>query len=223
MRADTEQPRLLRFVRVERIAHWTYAALFLIAFVTGLVTWIPVTRAWLGGVRDPFNHYHGAAGLLMLVIPAFMFILFDRRRLRQDLREIDVWDKDDRRWFWAALRGGTLRGREMPAQGRLNAGQKMNAILVAAMAIGFIVTGSMLLGSQTLPAWMVSRALWFHGTLSVLAVLLFAGHLAHVFLTEHGRDSLRAMSRGTLSERTARERYSKWWQEMTGRGVTGGE
>ena len=102
----------------------------------------------------------------------------------------------------------------MPPQGRFNAGQKANAVLVAAMAVGFVLTGSMLLGREYLPSWLVSRALWLHGFLTIAGIALLLGHLAHVFLTRHGRDSLRAMVGGTMSEGTARERHpnggEKW-------------
>ena len=109
-----------------------------------------------------------------------------------------------------AVRGGTLRGSDMPPQRRLNAGQKVNAVLVAAMALGFLVTGSLLLDRVHLPAWLVSRALWLHGFLAVAGVALFLGHLAHVFLTSHGRDYLHAMIHGRLSLETALARHSKW-------------
>lgn len=215
----TDEPRILRFALAERLFHWVYAAFFMIAFISGLLTWIPSTRAWMAGARQAVDHYHGGAGLLMMVVPCVLFLIMDRRRLLYDLREVDRWDRDDRRWFWAALGGRTLRGGEMPPQGRLNAGQKANAILVAAMAVGFILTGSMLLGREQLPSWLVSRALWLHGLLSIAGIALLAGHLSYVFLTRHGRDSLRAMATGTMSERTARERHSKWWKKM-GRGIS---
>ena len=210
----TDEPRIVRFVFVERLSHWLYAALFIVALISGLLTWIPSTRAWMAGARQAVDHYHGGAGLLMVVVPALLFLVLDRGRLAEDLREVDLWDRDDRRWFWATVRGRTLRGGEMPPQGRLNAGQKVNAILVAAMAVGFIVSGSMLLGRAYLPPWLVSRALWLHGLLSAAGVILLAGHLAHVLLTRHGHDSLRAMVDGTMSERTAIERYRKWWEKM---------
>jgi cytochrome b subunit of formate dehydrogenase len=98
----------------------------------------------------------------------------------------------------------------MPPQRRLNAGQKFNAVLVAAMALGFVVTGSMLLARVHLPAWLVSRALWLHGFLAVAGVALFLGHLAHVLLTSHGRDYLSAMIHGSLKVETALERHGKW-------------
>ena len=130
---------------------------------------------------------------------------------------MDRWSTDDRRWFWAFLLGGALRGRAMPPQGRFNAGQKSNTILVAAMAVGFAVTGGILLGKAGLPAWLVSRALWLHGFLAIAGTALLAGHLFQALLTRHGRASLKAMLTGRLGEDVARERHALWWAEVDGR------
>jgi formate dehydrogenase subunit gamma len=136
--------------------------------------------------------------------------------LASDIREVDMWDAEDRRWFWAAIKGRTLRGGEMPPQGKLNAGQKASAVLVAAMALGFAITGTILLAKTGLPAWLVSRALWLHGFLAIAAAALLVGHLAHVFLTRHGRGYLSSMIRGGLPEHIARERHRTWWEEQRG-------
>ena len=199
-----------RFSVTERLSHWFYALFFLVALIGGILMWLPVTREWLGGARHTFSQFHGAMGILMVAVPLLLFLLLDRRSLAADVREVDRWDGDDRRWFWAAVRGGTLRGADMPPQRRLNAGQKVNAVLVAAMALGFLVTGSLLLARVHLPAWLVSRALWLHGFLAVAGIALFLGHLAHVFLTSHGRDYLHAMIHGRLRLETALARHSKW-------------
>ncbi len=204
---------LKRFVLAERIAHWLYALFFLVCLVSGLLMWIPATRDWLGGARYGVSLRHAATGFAMIVVPLLLMAIFDRRRLVQDVREVDRWSADDRRWFWAALRADSLRRHELPPQGRLNAGMKANSILVAAMAVGFAVTGAMLLGKTGLPPWLVSRALWLHGFLAIAAAVLFAGHLAHVFVTRHGRHYLRAMVWGTLPEEIARERHELWWEK----------
>ena len=155
-----------RFSVTERLSHWSYALFFLVAFIGGVLMWLPVTREWLGGARHTFSQFHGAMGILMIAVPLLLFLLLDRRSLAADVREVDRWDGDDRRWFWAAVRGGTLRGATMPPQRRLNAGQKVNAVLVAAMALGFLVTGSLLLARVHVPAWLVSAgavASWLPG------------------------------------------------------------
>jgi formate dehydrogenase subunit gamma len=204
-----------RFVLAERLAHWLYALLFLICLVSGLLMWIPATRDWLGEARHGVALRHAAMGFAMVVVPLLISFLLDRKRLASNMHEVDAWDTDDRRWFWAALRGRTLRGGVMPPQGRFNAGQKANTILVAAMALGFALTGALLLAKADLPAWLVSRALWLHDFLAIAGMALLAGHLAHVFLTSHGRGYLRGMLTGRLAEEIARERHEKWWAQIT--------
>lgn len=199
-----------RFSRTERFSHWLHALFFLTALVSGFLMWVPATRVWMAGARHTLSHYHGLAGWLMVVLPVLILLILDRRKLRQDIREVDMWDGDDRRWVWAALRGGTLRSKRMPPQGRLNAGQKANSILVAALAVGFAVTGSLLLARAQVPPWLVSRALWLHGILAVAAAALFVGHLGHALLTRHGWRYLSAMVHGSLSADVARERHPKW-------------
>jgi formate dehydrogenase subunit gamma len=202
-----------RWRRIERGAHWLYALLFIICLVSGLLMWIPDTRVWMGGARLVVSQRHAAAGLAMVVVPLLMLAIFDRRRLRSGLRQMDRWSAADRRWFWAALRGRSLGGGAMPPQGRFNAGQKASTILVGAMAVGFVITGAFLLAKASLPAWLVSRALWSHEFLAITGMALLAGHLAMALLTGHGRASLKAMFTGTLSEEVARERHALWWAQ----------
>jgi formate dehydrogenase subunit gamma len=210
--------RMLRFVVVERLAHWFYALLFLGALVTGLLMWIPATRVWMAGDRQHFAQHHAAAGLAMVVVPLLLFLLFDRRSLVADLREVDQWSAHDRRWFRAAARRLFVWKTELPPQGRLNAGQKMYSVVVAAMSLGFVLTGSLLLAKAHLPAWLVSRALWLHVALAVAGTALLLGHLAHAFLTRHGRASLVALFRGTYPEDLAREHHRLWWEKSLERG-----
>jgi formate dehydrogenase subunit gamma len=218
---DRAADGILRFVTVERVAHWLYAVLFLICLVSGLLMWIPATREWMGGARLGVSQRHAASGFAMVIIPLLLMVLLDRKRLLSGIRQLDWWSADDRRWFWVFLRGGSLRGRSLPPQGRFNAGQKLSTILVAAMAVGFAVTGGILLGKADLPAWLVSRALWLHDFLAVASAALLAGHLVQALLTRHGRASLKAMLTGRLSEEVARERHALWWEQVVGTGEEG--
>ena len=211
-----DEGRLLRFALVERLAHWTYAAFFIFALVIGLLMWIPSTSARLLGSWQPVSHLHAGMGLLMIVLPLLIFLIAGRGQLAHDLREVDHWDPDDRVWLWRAVRGHTLRRRSLPSQGRFNAGQKANALVVPSMAVWFLITGCLLLAGPHIPTWLFTGALDAHKVLAVLAMAMFAGHLFNVFLTRHGWDSLRAMTGGTMSERVARERHEKWWRQRRG-------
>jgi cytochrome b subunit of formate dehydrogenase len=190
---------------------------FLVAFISGLLMWLPATRIWMAGARQTVALYHGYLGAAMIILPLLLLLVIDRRRLVRDLREVDRWSWDDRRWFRLALRGYTLRGRQMPSQGRFNAGQKFNVVLVAAMAVGFAATGGILMHKQGIPPWLVSRALWLHAFLAVVGMALLVGHLAHVFLTKHGRTYLTGMIRGWVPEQLVMERHLRWWEQERGR------
>jgi formate dehydrogenase subunit gamma len=208
--------RLVRFLLVERLAHWTHAGFFVLAFVSGLLVWIPSIRIWMAGARLAVTHLHGGMGVFMIAVPMVLFLLMNRQQLASNVREIDLWDADDRVWFSRAVRGSTLLRREMPPQGRFNAGQKASSIVVAATAVGLAITGSLLLAKPHVPEWLVSRALLLHQGLAVAALAVFLGHLLHALLTRHGRDSLRAMTYGTMSAAVARDRHEKWWRRQNG-------
>lgn len=206
---------IIRFGVPERVAHWLHTLFFLIAFVSGVLMWAPATREWMGGARATVSRYHAFVGLTMVLLPVLLMLVGDRRRLRDDLREVDLWSREDRRWLALALRGYVWRGKAMPRQGRLNAGQKVNVILVAALAVGFAATGGVLMHKTSFPYWLVSRALWLHGFLAVVAFALFLGHVAHVLVARHGRHYLRGMVDGRFPTWLARERHERWWEEIS--------
>lgn len=205
-----------RFVAPERLSHWLYALFFITAFVTGLLMWIPATRIWLAGDRYALSQYHGYVGAAMVVVPLLLMLALAPRKLWSNIREVDKWSREDRRWFGLAVRGHTLRGKAMPPQGRFNAGQKLNFVIVAAMAVGLAATGGILMHKQGMSPWLVSRALWLHSALAVVGIALFAGHLAHVLFTRHGRTYLWGMVGGWIPEDLARERHLRWWQAESG-------
>ena len=203
----------VRFVLAERLAHWVYAFCFLVAGISGALMWIPSTRHWMAGARYAVSQYHGYVGLAMVLVPLLIFLVLDRRRLAEDRRALDEWGAHDTRWLWAALSGGMFRGKKMPPQGRFNAGQKVNSYLVAGVAVGFVVTGTLLLVRMHLPLWLTPGLLFAHQVLAVGAGLLFLGHLGMALFTRHGRAGLGAMTRGPLPAEVAREGHALWYAE----------
>ena len=117
-----------RFGLTERLVHWAVALPFLLTMVTGLGLYFP-ELAKLAGNRELVRDLHRFTGLATILLPALVLVFGDRRRVSQDLKEVDLWSADDRRWFrswlWRKV-GGRDR---LPPQGRFNAGQKFNAVL----------------------------------------------------------------------------------------------
>jgi formate dehydrogenase subunit gamma len=110
-----------------------HASAFFVLLGSGLVLYLPSLAAEVG--RRPFvKDVHVLTALAWILALAAVLVLGDRRGLRATTRELEVFDADDRRW---------LRGKDAP-QGRFNAGQKLNAVLTAAFALLFLVSGALL-------------------------------------------------------------------------------
>jgi formate dehydrogenase subunit gamma len=204
----------VRFVLAERLAHWVYALCFLAAGLSGALMWIPSTRQWMAGASYAVSQYHGYVGLAMVIVPLSILLILDRKRLLENRRAMDEWDANDRRWLWAVLSGRMLRGGKMPPQGRFNAGQKINSHLVAGLALGFVVTGVLLLFRMQLPFWLLPGLLLAHKVLAVASAVLLLGHLSIALLTRHGRGGLRAMVKGRIPKEIAREGHATWYAEF---------
>ena len=81
--------RVYRWIPAERIGHWAYVALFIAALISA-------RAAGDGGERHRSATgnpavLHGTLGLLMIGIPLLLFLLFARKRLVENVREVTHW------------------------------------------------------------------------------------------------------------------------------------
>ena len=208
-RADTVVgDRITRFDRAERWLHWANATLVLILIVTGSVMYIDVFTAMVGR-RVLVETIHLYAGLA-LPFP-FLAVLLGRwnRSFRRDARRLGRFTPDDWAWFRKAQRkGGRLR------VGKFNAGQKVNAILVAGSLPVMLATGSVMKWHDPFSDGWRTGATLVHDVGYVSLVLLVAGHIRKAVKDPV---SLAAMRRGRpVSLRWAREHHPRWHAEVLG-------
>lgn len=202
--APARPARLPRFTRTERLLHWTHAAAFLVMLATGLVLYLPGLSAEVG--RRPLVkdiHWWTAvswAGALALIV-----LLGNRRALARTIREIDLFSRDDRRW---------LRGDRLVPQGRFNAGQKVNAILTAAFALLFAVSGALLWLGERNHDYRLDGTVFLHDALMYVSVALLIGHLYLAVIHPRTRHALQGMTLGTVREEWAREHHARWVAEL---------
>ena len=178
--------RLARFGRTERAFHWAHAAAFLILLGSGLCLYLP-SLAELVGRRPLLKDIHvytavGWAAALILVVAAG-----DRAALRATAREIDRFEDS-----------------------RLNAGQKVNAILTAAFAVLFAVTGTLLWLGERDTRFRFASTLLVHDWLMYVSFFLFVGHFFLAVAYPRTRHSLNGMTRGWVREDWALEHHRKW-------------
>lgn len=195
----TEPRRIPRFGRTERAAHWVHATAFLVLLGSGLCLYLPSLAELVGRrlLLKDIHVYTAAAWAAALVL---IVLLGDRRALAATAREIDRFDADDRAW---------LRGRRTP-QGRLNAGQKVNAILTAAFAVLFSVTGVLLWYGERDTRFRFASTLLVHDWLMYVSFILLIGHLFLAVIYPRTRHALTGITRGWVQEDWALEHHRKW-------------
>jgi formate dehydrogenase subunit gamma len=195
--------RLPRFSRTERALHWVHASSFLVLLGSGLCLYLP-SLAELVGRRPLLKDIHVYTALAWLAALALVLLAGDRRRLLATAREIDSFDADDLGW---------LRGRKRP-QGRFNAGQKINAIVTAALAVLFAITGFFLWYGERNHAFRLQNALVAHDWLMYISFFLLLGHLYLSLVHRSTRHSLSAITRGWVREDWALRHHPKWVEQV---------
>jgi formate dehydrogenase subunit gamma len=198
------RPRYVeRFTLTERLLHWIHASAFFVLLGSGLVLYLPSLSAGLARrplIKD-IHFWTGIswAGAILLVV-AFG----NRRALARTIREIDLFDRDDRRF---------LTGDTHAPQGRFNAGQKVNAVLTAAFALLFLLSGLLLWYGERDTSFRLAGTTYLHDTLMYLSVVIVAGHLYLALIHPSTRHALRGMTVGTVRADWARKHHSKWQSE----------
>ena len=198
-----------RYERGSRINHWVVAVLFFCAALSGLAFFHPSLYflATLFGGGPWTRILHPFLGVLMFVGFAGLY-----RRFWHENRMTDA----DRAWrgnLWALLRGD--KG-NMPPAGRYNAGQKVMFWSFATCLVVLLVTGVVFWRPWfvgAFPILVVRIAVVLH---AVAATLLILTAIIHVYAAIWVKGTLRAMTRGTVSEAWARQNHPLWNQEVSG-------
>lgn len=196
---DSDPRYVERFTRTERTLHWLHAAAFLVLLGSGLVLYVPRLSATVG--RRPFlKDVHVYTAVAWLAAIALVVVAGDRRRLAATLRELDLFDRDDRLWLQRIPR----------PQGRFNAGQKLNAALTAAFAVLFAVSGFFLWLGERDPRYRFASTILVHDGLMYVSLVLLVGHLYLALIYPSTRHALRGMAVGSVRRDWAREHHAKW-------------
>lgn len=201
--------RLLpRYNDRERMNHWFIALMFVLAGLSGLAFFHPslffFTHLFGGGqwarILHPF------LGVLMVVAFLFLFMRLWRDNVMNDA------DKE-----WSKHMGDMLRGDKsrMPPVGKYNAGQKRVFWLMTTSLVVLLVTGIMFWRPWFAPYFPIDVlriAVLLH---SVAAVVLVITTVVHVYAAIWVKGTVRAMTRGNVSEAWAKTNHALWHREVT--------
>jgi formate dehydrogenase subunit gamma len=188
-----------RFSRTERALHWVHASAFFVLFGSGLVLYLP-RLSELVARRQFVKDVHLYTGLAWAVLIALLLLLGFRRGLRKTIRELERFDAEDLRWL--LHRGGRA--------GRFNAGQKLNAIVTAAFAVLFAISGFLLWYGERDTRFRFANTILLHDGLMYVALVLVAGHLYLSLVHPSTRHALQGMMRGTVDGGWALRHHPRW-------------
>ena len=199
---------LHRYNAGERSNHWFVALMFFLAGLSGLAFFHPSLYFFsnLFGGGSWARILHPFLGVLMVL--GFLFMFF---RYRRDNRVTEV----DR--AWRAQIGGMMRGNKagMPPAGKYNWGQKMVFWLMGLTLLVLFVTGFLFWEpwfAPYIPIPVERVAVLLHAIAALGLVLVV---IVHIYAAIWVKGTIRAMTRGTVTEGWARQNHSLWHREVT--------
>ena len=192
-----------------RMNHWFIAIMFFLAGLSGLAFFHPSLFFFshLFGGGQWTRILHPFMGVLMVL--GFLLMFF--KLWRQNL--INAQDRE-----WGRQARHMLRGDKsaMPPAGKYNFGQKLVFWLMAISLLVLVVTGFMFWRPWFTPFFSIPVmriAVLLH---AVAALVLVLTVIVHVYAAIWVKGTMRAMTRGTVTENWARLNHPLWHEEVRG-------
>jgi formate dehydrogenase subunit gamma len=192
----------------ERMNHWAVALLFVLAALSGLALFHPSLFFFshLFGGGSWTRILHPFMGLLMVLLFIGLFFRFRREN------RITAEDR-----AWRAQMGRMIRGDKagLPAVGKYNYGQKLVFWVMSLCLLVLLVTGFMFWRPWFAPAFPII-AIRIAALLHAIAAFgLVMSVIVHVYAAIWVKGTMRAMTRGTVTDAWARLNHPLWHGEVT--------
>ena len=205
---------MLVFSTIQRLVHWLVVVGFTLLVLSGLPIYLdsPVAQGDSGMLIKLWHRI----GIVVTAVAGVLYLLFDPRRLVEDLKKIFNWGGDDLDWLRAAP-GYYFLGDEgaMPEQDKYNTGQKLWYLVVVLGGILIGLTGLVMwFGRGSVSPGLFLLCVFLH---SALAILLTAFTLVHIYLAvmhplmKDGLDSIRF---GYMPEEYLKHHHGKYYKEL---------
>ena len=206
---------LLRHPAYTRLLHWSVAAFFVLALLSGFAIYTPWLFRWLtplfgGGPMTRLLHPWFSLGFVLLFSLQFLNWL-----------EPMSWSQDDGRWM-RNLRSyvANVEQFEPDYVDFFNAGQKAYFWAIAVSALIFLVSGIPLWFPATFGRVLVAVGYVLH---DLAALVMLVGFIVHVYEgTASQPGTFRSMTRGTVEKRWAWTHHPRWFRRETGLAPAGG-
>ena len=196
--------RIVRFDDGERLLHWVVALLVLVLATTGAILYFDFLSTKVGR-RELLRTVHLWSGLALPVPVLAVLAGRWRHGLRRDAARISRWTRDDRRWIRSFGRDPGIEA------GKFNAGQKLNALFIAAALPVSLLTGAMLGWPDPFPDSWRNGATTVHDWVAFGLWLVVTGHIMKA-LSEPV--ALRGMVSGRVPAAWAKRHRPRWYARV---------
>lgn len=202
--------KILRFRKSERIMHWAVAVPFMVCYTTALVLIIFYNSQPDRPFRSVFSLSHQISGIVLLITPLIVLLIYrhDIGVYLDNLRQVLAWDKDDFRWVY--LRGISVINKKisLPEQGKFNALEKLNFIILLLIYPSYIFTGILtwITGNTLLP-WIT------HFSIAIIGTPIFLGHIFMAMFNPNTRTALSGMISGLVDRQYVQHHHARWYKE----------
>jgi len=206
---DVRPGEILRHSLYTRIVHWTSAAFFILALISGFAIYTPwffhaMTPLFGGGATTRLLHPWFGIGFCI----AFAF------QIMNWASEM-AWTADDSRWM------GRIRGYVSNAEthepeyvGFFNAGQKAYFWTIAVSIVLFLLTGIPMWFPETFGRFATAVSYVIHDITSLVMLVGFIIHIYEGTTAQPG--TFQSMTRGTVERRWAWSHHPAWHRRVSG-------
>lgn len=201
---------LRRYKDSDRMNHWFIALLFFLATLSGLTLFHPsmyfLSNLFGGGAWTRILHPFLGAVMFLGFFVMFFRVVRDNLFTKQD--------REWRRKIGTMLKGDMA---SLPPVGKYNWGQKVVFWLMTLSLLVLLVTGIMFWRPWFAPFFSIPVmriAVLLH---SISAVILIFSVIIHIYAAIWVKGTMRAMTRGTVSEGWAKTNHALWYKKVSGK------
>lgn len=208
--ATNDPDTILRFRASERHMHWAIAVPFMAAWATAAVLMFVYSSDPSRPYRDVFGIVHRSAGVGLMVLPLLALLrhYYDIAVHLKNTREAWSWRWDDVKWLALMMPATIFKNITLPHQGKFNAAEKINFMVLTATLPLYAATGILLWTHQyAFAAWVV------HLGMAGLATPLMFGHIFMAVVNPDTRVGLSGMFSGFVDRHWASHHYTRWYHE----------
>jgi formate dehydrogenase subunit gamma len=209
--ATTDQSHdIVRFRASERYVHWAIAIPFMICLATAAILVVVYNPHPARPYRALFSWIHRLSGLCLAVLPAWTVI---RHRADFSLhfgnaRTVWSWTLADLKWLLLIGPSTLSRKVALPDQGKFNAAEKINFMMLTATWPMYVFTGLQIwLPGIAFLSWLI------HLSMAAAALPLIFGHIFMATVNPDTRVGLSGMISGRVNREWARHHYRHWYDE----------